>query len=232
MNANTRMRMNLPHMGNRSKEYIGIDRYFEASWFPLTTSCCAYETRDSRIEGVDRRFHLESKKELFEYGRKFKVPEVEMKKQWRLLISEGTKIATMASGFPQVETPIMKIPKNLRLVKQSLEVAEKAIIGEIHILKKNKDEWAFFQSQLLDLSFDGKKNFCKRYKRNVPLSIRWEVLERDSFACCKCGARKDSGAVLEVDHIKALANGGSNDKTNLQTLCFSCNRGKGIKSSD
>jgi len=228
MNAHTRKKLNLPHMGNRSREYIGINRYFDASWFPLTSSCCAYETRDPRIEGVDRQFHLAAKKELFDYGRKFEVPETEMKKQWRMLIEEGTKIATMASGFPQVEIPIKKSVENVARVKEALEIAEKAVVGEIHGLKKSRQEWAFYQDRPLDLFFDQSK---KRHKRYVPLSVRWEVLKRDSFACCKCGAKKDDGAILEVDHVVAIANGGSNDPANLQTLCFQCNRGKGKKNA-
>ena len=32
--------------------------------------------------------------------------------------------------------------------------------------------------------------------------------------------------VVEVDHVVARANGGSDDPSNLVTACFSCNRGK------
>jgi 5-methylcytosine-specific restriction enzyme A len=62
-------------------------------------------------------------------------------------------------------------------------------------------------------------------KRNVTLKVRMQVLKRDSFQCVCCG-RKPPEVVLEVDHKIPFSKGGSNHITNLQTLCFDCNRGK------
>jgi hypothetical protein len=60
-----------------------------------------------------------------------------------------------------------------------------------------------------------------------PLSkrVRFEVFKRDEFACQYCGATPPS-AILEVDHIDPVANGGTDDLDNLITACFACNRGK------
>lgn len=55
---------------------------------------------------------------------------------------------------------------------------------------------------------------------------RFLVLERDNRRCVMCGVSANDGAVLEVDHIRPVARGGSDDLDNLQTLCFDCNRGK------
>ena len=55
-------------------------------------------------------------------------------------------------------------------------------------------------------------------------SVRYEVLKRDR-ACLLCGAGPKD-AVLEVDHIVPRSKGGSNDLSNLQVLCRTCNRGK------
>lgn len=64
-----------------------------------------------------------------------------------------------------------------------------------------------------------------------PLSkkTRFEVFKRDGFVCQYCGAHPPQ-AVLEVDHIVAVAEGGDNDPDNLVTACFNCNRGKGARS--
>ena len=60
-----------------------------------------------------------------------------------------------------------------------------------------------------------------------PLSkrTRFEVFKRDGFVCQYCGAHPPA-VLLEVDHIIALANGGTDDEDNLVTSCEPCNRGK------
>lgn len=52
---------------------------------------------------------------------------------------------------------------------------------------------------------------------------RTTVMERDKYRCVHCGTHER----LTVDHITALANGGTSDLDNLQTLCASCNSRKG-----
>jgi len=60
--------------------------------------------------------------------------------------------------------------------------------------------------------------------------VRFTVLERDGFRCRYCGAAAASGAVLQVDHVIALADGGTDDLSNLATACKPCNLGKGGRS--
>lgn len=61
-----------------------------------------------------------------------------------------------------------------------------------------------------------------------PLSkkMRFEVFKRDKFTCQYCG-RMSPDVILEVYHIKPVAEGGTNDLINLVTSCRDCNRGKG-----
>lgn len=63
----------------------------------------------------------------------------------------------------------------------------------------------------------------------ISKKTRFEVFKRDRFACQYCGATPPS-AILHVDHITALANGGGNDPDNLVTACEPCNLGKGARS--
>jgi hypothetical protein len=65
-----------------------------------------------------------------------------------------------------------------------------------------------------------------RCRRNISVRVRHAILERDGFRCCDCGASASTGAVLEVDHTIPVSKGGSNDPSNLRTLCSECNRGK------
>lgn len=63
----------------------------------------------------------------------------------------------------------------------------------------------------------------KNIRKNIPNYIRFQVFKRDKFTCQYCGR---SGVELEVDHIKPIAHGGTNDIDNLITACKACNRGK------
>ena len=60
----------------------------------------------------------------------------------------------------------------------------------------------------------------------LSLKVRWDVLKRDNYRCVRCGKRPPD-VVLEVDHKVSVKCGGTNDISNLRTLCWPCNHGKG-----
>ena len=68
-------------------------------------------------------------------------------------------------------------------------------------------------------------------RKTLTKAIRFEVFKRDHFTCQYCG-RKAPEAILEVDHIVPVAEGGTNDILNLVTSCRDCNRGKGKRKLD
>lgn len=78
---------------------------------------------------------------------------------------------------------------------------------------------------------ESKVGYKKENTRNVPLSIRLEVLSRDKFRCVFCGKSPatDIGTKLHIDHIVPFASGGKSVLENLQTLCEECNLGKSNK---
>ena len=65
-------------------------------------------------------------------------------------------------------------------------------------------------------------------ERAVSAAKREQVLVRDGFSCAVCGQGPDGQRRiwLEVDHIEPLAAGGSNETTNLRTLCNDCHRAR------
>lgn len=56
----------------------------------------------------------------------------------------------------------------------------------------------------------------------IPRAVRVRVLKRDGYQCVRCPARVD----LQLDHIVAYSLGGTDNESNLQTLCVLCNRAK------
>lgn len=64
--------------------------------------------------------------------------------------------------------------------------------------------------------------------RKISDKLRYQVLKRDNFKCCACGASpaKDFSVELHIDHIIPWSKGGETTIDNLQTLCSKCNLGK------
>jgi diadenosine tetraphosphate (Ap4A) HIT family hydrolase len=72
---------------------------------------------------------------------------------------------------------------------------------------------------------DNKKNLWYHRKKAsgyISGSIRLEVFKRSKTKCEMCGIDNKKKA-LEVDHIIPRNKGGSDDISNLQALCYSCN---------
>jgi hypothetical protein len=63
-------------------------------------------------------------------------------------------------------------------------------------------------------------------RSSIGARTRFDVFKRDNFTCVYCGGKTPT-VILEVDHVVAVAEGGTNDLSNLVTSCFECNRGKG-----
>lgn len=72
---------------------------------------------------------------------------------------------------------------------------------------------------------DNRKNVWHHRKKSsgyISGSIRLEVFKRSKTKCEMCGVDNKEKA-LEVDHIIPRNKGGSDDISNLQALCYSCN---------
>lgn len=65
---------------------------------------------------------------------------------------------------------------------------------------------------------------AKYIRSSMTPKLRQAVFERDNFRCQRCGrSSKIHGVVLHVDHLLPVSKGGTNDMSNLQTLCAECN---------
>lgn len=61
----------------------------------------------------------------------------------------------------------------------------------------------------------------------IPPKLRTLIYRRDGYACTHCGA--DDVTRLAIDHRIPVDLGGSNNPSNLRTLCKSCNSEKGAR---
>lgn len=61
--------------------------------------------------------------------------------------------------------------------------------------------------------------------------LRWWVMTRDGYRCGVCGvaASDRPGVRLEVDHLVPRSQGGTDDPSNLLTMCRDCNQGKHVE---
>lgn len=71
-------------------------------------------------------------------------------------------------------------------------------------------------------------NLPKELARSPSPRLRFEVFQRDGFACRYCG-RKAPEVELEADHVKPYSMGGLTVIENLVTACVSCNAGKSAR---
>lgn len=61
-----------------------------------------------------------------------------------------------------------------------------------------------------------------RRRRKISARVRKQVMERDAYRCVKCNGYMN----LCIDHKYPHSLGGSDDPSNLQTLCWDCNNRK------
>ncbi|WP_212750474.1 HNH endonuclease, partial [Streptococcus pseudopneumoniae] len=75
------------------------------------------------------------------------------------------------------------------------------------------------------------KKSVKAQRALMTKKLREYVKERDCYTCQYCGAStaQQDLLLLEVDHIIPVSKGGMSTESNLQTLCWKCNRTKSDK---
>ena len=90
------------------------------------------------------------------------------------------------------------------------------------IIKTAKDILKFDKIWKDVMFMVGKRRPAKR--KHIPKAVRDAVMERDNYTCVYCSSTNNP----ELDHNEAHAKGGSDAGDNLQVLCRSCNRRKGV----
>lgn len=72
---------------------------------------------------------------------------------------------------------------------------------------------------------------AKEQRQLMTKKLREYIKNRDNHTCCVCGnsTEKEPNLLLEIDHIIPVSKGGLTEESNLQTLCWKCNRSKSNK---
>ena len=121
-------------------------------------------------------------------------------------------IATIRKGIDKKIAFITKAARTVNKAARTVNIADKFrkdikfTIGRIKSAKRKP----------------AKRKPAKR--KHIPKAVRDAVMERDNYTCVYCGSTNNP----ELDHDEAHANNGSDEIDNLQVLCRSCNRRKGV----
>lgn len=97
---------------------------------------------------------------------------------------------------------------------------------DIKLDTQNMEKFVAYMSTLVKF-----KNSIAGQRALMTSALRERIKIRDGFSCriCKISAVDTNNLLLEIDHIVPLSKGGMTTETNLQTLCWKCNRSKGAK---
>lgn len=73
-----------------------------------------------------------------------------------------------------------------------------------------------------------KSGHAKTQRSAMTNDLREAIKKRDNYTCCLCGnsVYDEPNLLLEVDHVVPISRGGKTEVSNLQTLCWRCNRAK------
>ena len=76
--------------------------------------------------------------------------------------------------------------------------------------------------------------FAKEQRSLMTSKLRQQIKERDKYTCQYCGnsINQEPNLLLEIDHKIPVSKGGLTEESNLQTLCWRCNRTKSNKLID
>ncbi len=120
-------------------------------------------------------------------------------------------------------------------ITEKIEKDTGIIISPRHIQRKVKslgltrDQSTSFQLAIAKgrKTYDHlRKPFSSRdLRKGISLEQRYSIFKRDNGRCALCGVAAKHKALV-IDHIIPVVNGGTNDPSNLRTLCRECNHGK------
>ena len=123
----------------------------------------------------------------------------------------------------------LKVKDNMNTIVKGM-IEKKNRIGIKYIIVKplEKSPIKIFLDEIVYgsiIPIDYLKKENKNNRIALPKQLRYKILKRDRYTCQSCGARAPEVEV-EVDHKIPVSRGGTDEESNLTTLCKGCNSGK------
>ncbi len=142
----------------------------------------------------------------------------------------------LSKGEIEIATWIMSTKKGIALDDFSSITMRRRVIDIYEEDELDEEEQQLlYDDDMVPVCFDicTSEHYLKKLQKSatkrqpIPTKLRYKILKRDNFRCCKCGASPEDGITeLHVDHIIPVSLGGPTTEDNLQTLCSKCNLGK------
>ncbi len=154
----------------------------------------------------------------------YDTPEEKMNKITSLLKfykKEGIKIKFRLLEQPNVEIKgeILQIYRRNFIRSQSFVIIKNKDTPKVKVFLEEVDTTTILPEEI-------KVTPLIEFKRiDLPSKVRFDIIKRDKRTCQYCG-REPPEVKLEIDHIKPVSKGGTNEPSNLITSCRDCNRGK------
>ena len=157
-------------------------------------------------------------------GKFYDTLEEKMEKVDSLFIfykKEGIKIKFRLTEQPNIEIKgeILKVAKKNILRGESFVIIKDENTPKVKVFLEEVEVTTILP---IEIKITPSIEFKREY---ISPKIRFDILKRDKKTCQYCG-REAPEVILEVDHIKPVSKGGTDDSSNLTTSCRDCNRGK------
>lgn len=176
------------------------------------------------IEQLD--FCIDYMRSLSCFDKNMKELCAEIKKQLPTFVSIFASTIKMPFVICDISMKINEIKKPVFCFMYESPAGKSSWKYEIEI---TNDVLGLIQTEIEALI--NKKGHIKVQRNAMTNDLREAIKKRDNYTCCICGNSvfTEPNLLLEVDHIIPVSKGGKTEASNLQTLCWRCNRTKANK---
>lgn len=158
----------------------------------------------------------------------------------RLPLIKAEILSKVLAQCPNYMKKSKDLPYRLGFLDQRWNAMEPPTFTFLYVSPKGKStqekkitfNYETYKSFTNHLSALYEKKLSSSHQRSLmTANLRKKIKERDGYACVSCGVsiQDEPHLLLEIDHIIPISKGGTSVESNLQTLCWKCNRSKGAK---